>query len=332
MFILRQNLIRLQISAICLVLISFSVLSQNSYILHPSHTFEDRGKKLIISNLLPEFNQTSGDVYFQYQETSFKLQTISSELKYGIPYQLVSDHETFTLYFSELPLINAQSYQTIVTYSDDLVPGKFEISDTEGFYYSSFIGIKVRGATSRSYPKKSYQIRLWTDSASYETKDESFFQMRNDDKWLLLAMWNEQNRLNNVFCHDLWLRMHKLYYADSELKANSAIRLKYVEFFLDGNYQGVYAFSENMDRKQLKLKKTKEGNIRGELYKGISWGQGLHRYLTDEQSAQILKDIVKIKIGKADESLAKEFFSHFCRINGMNENMINEPNGGLLKK
>jgi len=257
------------------LLFDLPVIAQEIIDLNPSYTMKDSSKKLIISNIIPEIEQPSENTYFQYSQELFRLVQPISKLQFGVPYQLNLNHEIYTLYFSELPLFNALSYQTINTNSDDLVPGKVEISDAEGFKYSSFIGIKVRGKTSRSYPKKSYQIRLWTDSASYETKDESFFKMRDDDKWLLLAMWNEQTRLNNVFCHDLWLRMHQLYYADLEPKANSTIRLKYVELFLNDSYQGVYAFTEGMDRKQLKLKKNKDGIKRGELYKGISWGKGL---------------------------------------------------------
>lgn len=64
----------------------------------------------------------------------------------------------------------------------------------------------------------------------------------------------------------------------------------------------------------------------------LSWGHGLHRYLTDEQSAQILKDVVKVKATTKDAALAVEFLKYFCKINGMDDNNIPEPNGGLLRK
>lgn len=40
------------------------------------------------------------------------------------------------------------------------------------------------------------------------------------------------------------------------------------------------------------------------------WSSGLHRYITDEQAAQVLRDIVEIKKGTEDEDLAKEFFQN----------------------
>lgn len=39
------------------------------------------------------------------------------------------------------------------------------------------------------------------------------------------------------------------------------------------------------------------------------WGQGLHRYITDEQAASILKDIVVIKKGKKRKNLLKSFWN-----------------------
>ena len=41
---------------------------------------------------------------------------------------------------------------------------------------------------------------------------------------------------------------------------------------LNGQYQGLYALTERIDRKQLKLKKYAAGKIQGELYKGVDWG------------------------------------------------------------
>lgn len=63
----------------------------------------------------------------------------------------------------------------------------------------------------------------------------------------------------------------------------------------------------------------------------ISWGQGLHRYVDDVQAAQILKDIMNLKKGETDGSLAEELFEHFCKINGIDTNEIPKNNGALLR-
>lgn len=62
-----------------------------------------------------------------------------------------------------------------------------------------------------------------------------------------------------------------------------------------------------------------------------AWNSGLHRYITDEQAAQILRDIVKIKIGTEEEALTKEFFDTFCSITKIDANSLSQPNGALCR-
>ena len=63
-----------------------------------------------------------------------------------------------------------------------------------------------------------------------------------------------------------------------------------------------------------------------------AWGQGLHRYITDEQAASILKDIVSVKKGKKDEALAQEFLERFCEINCIDISDFPIMDGALQRK
>ena len=62
-----------------------------------------------------------------------------------------------------------------------------------------------------------------------------------------------------------------------------------------------------------------------------AWGQGLHRYITDEQAACILRDIVRLKANTGEASLANEFLAHFCKINRMDVQNLPNPDGALLR-
>ncbi len=62
----------------------------------------------------------------------------------------------------------------------------------------------------------------------------------------------------------------------------------------------------------------------------ISWSSGLHRYIDDIHAAQILRDIAKLKEKSKDEELSKEFYEHFCKINGLDSTDIPEPDGALI--
>ena len=61
------------------------------------------------------------------------------------------------------------------------------------------------------------------------------------------------------------------------------------------------------------------------------WSSGLHRYLEDEQAAQILRDIAKTKEGTNDQELAEKFYLHFCQINRVDEDNLPNANGALCR-
>jgi hypothetical protein len=61
------------------------------------------------------------------------------------------------------------------------------------------------------------------------------------------------------------------------------------------------------------------------------FGSGLHRYISDNQAVQILKDIIEIKSSPIEKKLAQEFMQHYCTINGIDANNIPLPNGALLR-
>ncbi len=63
----------------------------------------------------------------------------------------------------------------------------------------------------------------------------------------------------------------------------------------------------------------------------IRFGSGLHRYLSHEQAAQILRDVMNAKMGTKDELLANRFFEHFCKTNGIDSTSLQEFNGALRR-
>lgn len=131
--------------------------------------------------------------------------------------------------------------------------------------------IKWRGSTTNTSDKhkRNYKIKL--------KEDRKLLGLRNDNNWILDAGQPDVFRLRNRVAMDIWSDMAPpLYYAQQEPKARSAISGKVVEVFLNDEYMGIYNFSENMDRKQMKVKKIDaEGNIRGCLYKAKGWGYPL---------------------------------------------------------
>ncbi|MBE0451847.1 MAG: hypothetical protein IBX70_13550 [Clostridia bacterium] len=63
-----------------------------------------------------------------------------------------------------------------------------------------------------------------------------------------------------------------------------------------------------------------------------SWNSGLHRYFDDQQAIQILRDMAKLKKGTPDEIIAERLLNHFAKINAIDTERIDEPNGALMRK
>jgi spore coat protein H len=188
---------------------------------------------------------------------------VSSETSYQVK---AADSTPYTVYFSSLPIVHITSRSAIVNAPS--VYAKFSMTEPSGAVTTGNMGIEMRGATAQSYPKKSYELSMWADTAGATDRDVRLLNMRTDNKWNLQALYNEPLRVNSKVAYELWQDMQQLYYKAKEPDAKNGISLAYVEVFLNDEYQGLYTLGERVDRKQLKLKKYSTGQP-GELYKGV---------------------------------------------------------------
>lgn len=210
-----------------------------------------------------EINIRLGDRNYRFISPPDNLSYTNS---YVVEDMMSSDQ--FVLYFTPLPIISIETNNIIV--DEPKVQAVFTYSDNEQTL-SSNIGIEIRGGSSQSYPKKTYDIEFWDDEMGNLNVDMKFGQLREDDDWILDALYNEPLRLRSHTATKLWKQIQVPYYVNYEPKAKSGADVMYVEMFLNGVYNGLYNLSEPIDRKQLKIKKFND-NLRGELYKGYTWG------------------------------------------------------------
>lgn len=61
----------------------------------------------------------------------------------------------------------------------------------------------------------------------------------------------------------------------------------------------------------------------------IVWKSGRHRYFDNIWMAQILRDIINLREGTAEQEDAEKFLKYFCQMNGIDVDGIPEPNGAL---
>jgi spore coat protein H len=245
-----------------------------------------------------------------------------------VAYQATEKEITYTLYFTQVPIIHITTKHQIVDAPS--VYANFTLSDTTGTLAQSAMEIEIRGAYSQTYPKKSYELNLLADTISAEDRDISLLGMRNDNKWNLQAMYNDGLRLRLKLANEMWLGMNQLYYQAQEPAAKSGISMSYTEVFVNDSYQGIYALTERVDRKQLKLKKYTT-KIMGELYKGtdgaggavtfdrvpvadnnsLVWGGFEYKEPSEETNWTGIHDFVDFVVNSSDADFNAQYKSKF---------------------
>ena len=256
--------------------ITFLTFSQeNNEILIPEHRYQvDESLTLIVCSLdiaNIENSFSAGDTYLVLGNDRYTFLSTPEGLNYTSSYEVIRDGKTYDLYFSQAALISIASGQTIV--DDPKIPASFTYADLSGVQ-TSFVGIELRGASSQSYPKKTYDLEFWEDASGEDSRDLQFGNLRDDDDWILDALYNEPLRMRSPIAHQLWLDIHQPYYLDEEEDAKAGAGVLYAEVFLNNSYAGIYSLSEQVDRKLLRIKKFKDGEMRGELYKSFKWQSG----------------------------------------------------------
>ena len=199
--------------------------------------------------------------------------------KKDIPYFSIQRKTTFIISLLVILLTQTLSAETkmprielLGTFGDDYTEGLLTLTDTTGKVNTLRIMAKWRGNSSKCFTKKCYAIKV-IDSLG-EKKNISLLNMRCSNSWILDAMASDMSRMRNRVSFDLWNDFSQSSYIkelhDSE--SFNGTHGQFVEVFLNGDYNGLYCFTEKLDRDQLKLKKVKDnGDIRGLLYKAENW-------------------------------------------------------------
>ena len=248
-----------------------------------NHFGLDEHNDLIVSHLKDIETYTNTSEFDQIQLTLnqvvYSFNSVPFSLEYSKSYLITNTNNSnqYRLYFTPLPIILVASADTIV--NEPKVLAHFIYSDKEQVLVSN-IGIEIRGGSSQTYPKKTYDLEFWNDEIGADTKNVQFGVLRVDDDWILDALYNEPLRLRSYVVNKIWLQMHTPNYLCEEPNAKAGANVKYVEMFLNHQYNGIYNLSEQIDPKQLKLVKF-NNTMSGELYKGISWGATTFTALPD---------------------------------------------------
>lgn len=126
---------------------------------------------------------------------------------------------------------------------------------------------RLRGYTTRKYPKKPYHIEFGENGPDGFKKNRiSLLDMREDFTWYLYPAYNDQERVRNVFSFLLW---EESCGTDNAFGIDTSITYRYTEVLIDGRYAGLYAICCPPDERSLGIKD------KGSVYKASSNNSGL---------------------------------------------------------
>lgn len=176
------------------------------------------------------------------------------------------------LNITSLPIMTIKTSETIK--DEPKVDCSIQLFDPKGrtddgdrrnlVLFESKAAIEYRGAGAMRYPKKPYNFKLKTDTG--EKREAELLNIRNDNSWILDAMYLDMARMRNRVCFDMWNTFNKPYYVDEKPKASSGTHGDYVEVFINSEYMGLFILSDRIDRKQYQI--DQDG---GYIYKAKGW-------------------------------------------------------------
>ena len=177
---------------------------------------------------------------------------------------------TANIMFTSLPVVTL--YGTFNnSYSDGYIRVyEPDVEDSELLHMKA----KWRGGITNGSGKhkRNYHVKL--KDANGEKLEQKFFGLRKDNSWILESCQVDMSRIRNRMVTDLWNDYSTPpYYIDEEPKALTGTRGRFIELILNGEYRGIYCMTENIDRKQMKLKKYDEDarEMHGQLWKSKDW-------------------------------------------------------------
>lgn len=218
---------------------------------------------------IPDFSplitfQEYADVYFnnvQLQNNCINdFGAIDIYTDYEVRVVVNDEIKKLTLSFTNLPIVQIVTPNRI--FDDPKTMAKITVNYPEEEKESDrvFVGLEYRGRTSQGYPKKSYGLSLKGSLNKDDDIAASLFDVKENNDWILDAMWIDRARMRNKTSFELWKAM--------EGKRHFGITGNLVELYINNEHQGLYCFSDNITYEFLNL--TDDNAV---LYKAYDWGE-----------------------------------------------------------
>lgn len=145
-----------------------------------------------------------------------------------------------TLVSQSLPKIYIDTQGGVIV-DDPKISAKMQVVDNGSINYDGYIGIELRGNSSQFFfPKKSYGVET-QDSLGNDIK-VSLLGFPSEADWVLYATYTDKTTIRN----------NLIYYLSNRM-GHYASRTKYVEVYLNGEYNGLYVLMEKIKRDKFRV-------------------------------------------------------------------------------
>ncbi len=228
-----------------------------------------------IDNQMCSYDKESGVFFYSAESTNYKKWNIKLNSLYKLNYDIakIDDnnflitafnndyYEDIKLTITSLPIVDLQNLDIKSMFLSHTYPKvdkniifKF-LDDNIEFetveYYARFddntkkisrydkIDLKIRGASSILYPKKSYKI-------SFKNNIE-LLDLPKDDKYVLDALYVDSSKIRNLLSSYLWDLINNNQSVQNDLSGD------FVELFIDNQYTGLYVLKEKIDKSVTKI-------------------------------------------------------------------------------
>lgn len=167
---------------------------------------------------------------------------VDPEEKYkliSLPYSLTEDITLYAVAGKDfencLPVVNIRTKNVPITSKEDYVEARISLSNVKEEYeiFSAAAGIRLRGNSTKNYPKKPYRIK-------FEEKQSVFGEAKHKS-WVLLADYLDASLMKNYSA---------LYFARQLDGLGFTSCAYHVELYLNGAYQGVYLFCDQIQEQK----------------------------------------------------------------------------------
>lgn len=157
----------------------------------------------------------------------------------------------YQLVFTGLPMITFVDTEYLAEDGTQMFLLKVYDTDHDGSWVTEcYTQSRLRGNTSLTYEKKSLRLYLkeLNKDGTFEKCNENLLGLRDDDDWILNALYADNTRIRDQLCIDLW---NEVGAGNNPYGQNFGTQSAMVEVIIGNGYQGIYDLMVPIDRKQL---------------------------------------------------------------------------------